>query len=195
MTTSTDLKDQGLPDLQGAAVLGAGTWNIDASHSSVSFIVRHLMISKVRGSFTKVSGTVTVPENPLATVIDVSIEPSSISTADEARDTHLRSADFLDAERFGLITFRSSSVTVSHGGYRLTGDLTMRGITRSVALDVQFEGLSTDPWGTTKAGFSASGELNRKDWGIEYNAALEAGGVLIGERVKLELDIQLAQGR
>ncbi len=173
--------------------LTAGTWNIDASHTTVGFVVRHLMIAKVRGSFTKVSGTVTVPEDPFATVVDVVIDPLSISTADEARDGHLRGADFLDVEKYGQITFKSTKITAAGGGYQLVGDLTIKGISKSVSLDVEFDGIQQDPWGNTKAGFSATGEINRKDWGIEYNAALEAGGVLIGEQVKLQLDVELAK--
>lgn len=175
-----------------SAPIAIGTWNVDASHSNVGFMVRHLMIAKVRGNFTKVTGTVTVPEDPFATVVDVVIDPNSITTGDDARDGHLRGADFLDSEKYGQITFRSTSVSEVKGGYQLVGDLTLHGVTKSVALDVEFEGVSKDPWGNTKAGFSASGEINRKDWGIEYNAALETGGVLIGEMVKLQLDIELA---
>ena len=173
--------------------LTTGTWNIDASHTTVGFVVRHLMIAKVRGSFTKVSGTVTVPEDPFGTVIDVTIDPTSISTADEARDGHLRGADFLDVEKYGQITFKSTKVTADGDGYQLIGELTIKGVTNAVTLEVDFDGIQQDPWGNTKAGFSATGEINRKDWGIEYNAALEAGGVLIGEMVKLQLDVELGR--
>jgi polyisoprenoid-binding protein YceI len=178
------------------SVLSTGTWTIDPAHTSVGFTVRHLMISKVRGSFTTVSGSVTVPEgDPFATVVDVIIDPVSITTGEANRDVHLRSADFLDVEKFPAIAFRSTSITAAKGGYQLGGDLTMHGVTRSVSLDVEFDGVGTDPWGNTKAGFSASGEINRKDWGLEYNAALEAGGVLIGENIKLQFDVQLAQAK
>ena len=173
--------------------LATGTWNIDASHSTVGFVVRHLMIAKVRGTFTKVSGTVTVPEDPFSTVVDVTIDPLSINTADEARDGHLRGADFLDVEKYGQITFKSTGIVADGSDYQLIGDLTLKGVTKSMTLAVEFEGTQQDPWGNTKAGFSATGEINRKDWGIEYNAALETGGVLIGEQVKLQLDIELAK--
>ena len=176
-----------------APTLTTGTWNIDASHTTVGFVVRHLMIAKVRGSFTKVSGTVTVPEDPLATLIDVTIDPTSIATADDARDGHLRGSDFLDVEKYGRITFKSTKVTANGDGYQLVGELTIKGVTNAVTLEVDFDGVREDPWGNIKAGFSATGEINRKDWGIEYNAALEAGGVLIGEMVKLQLDVELVR--
>ena len=173
--------------------LTAGTWAIDPSHSSVSFTVRHLMISKVRGSFGNVVGSVTVTNDLAGTLVDVTIDPASIDTGEPARDAHLRNADFLDVAKFGQITVKSTAVEASKDGYRLVGDLTIRGIAKSVQLAVEFDGTGIDPWGNTKAGFSASGEINRKDWGIEYNAVLEAGGVLIGEQVKLQIDAQLVQ--
>jgi polyisoprenoid-binding protein YceI len=173
--------------------LAVGNWNVDPSHSSVSFSVKHLMISKVRGSFNTFSGTVTVPEDRLATVVDVVIDPASINTGDAARDGHLKTNDFFDVEAFPSWGFKSSAVKAKGSDYVLVGDLTMKGVTKPVELDVEFEGIGTDPWGNTKAGFTASGEVNRKDWGIEYNAVLETGGVMVGEKVKLELDIQLVK--
>jgi polyisoprenoid-binding protein YceI len=163
--------------------LTPGTWNIDPAHSSVGFSVRHMMISKVRGSFKAVAGSLTVPEDRFATSVKVSIDMASIDTGDAARDAHLHGSDFLD-----IAAFASAS-----GSYVLNGNLTIKDVTKPVALDVEFDGTGVDPWGNTKAGFSASGQINRKDWGIEYNAVLEAGGVMIGEDVKLNLDIQLAK--
>jgi polyisoprenoid-binding protein YceI len=173
--------------------LTPGTWTIDPMHSSVGFTVKHLMISKVRGSFQTFTGTVVVPENRLDTAVDVSIDPASVATGDANRDGHLRTGDFFDAETFPTWTFRSTGIRADGDDYKLAGELTMRGVTNSVELAVEFEGVTKDPYGNTKAGFSAEGEVNRKDWGMEYNAALETGGVLIGEKVKLTLDIQLAK--
>ena len=173
--------------------LTPGTWTIDSAHSSVAFSVKHLMISKVRGSFSGFSGTVTVPEDRLATSIEVTIDPATVNTADANRDAHLKTGDFFDTEKFPSWTFVSKGIRVDGNDYVLSGDLTMRGVTKPVDLEVEFEGVSKDPWGNTKAGFSAQGEVNRKDFGMEYNAALEAGGVLIGEKVKLSFDIELAK--
>ena len=173
--------------------LTPGTWTIDASHSSVAFSVKHLMISKVRGSFSGFSGTVTVPEDRLATTVEVTIDPTTVNTADANRDAHLKNSDFFDTENFPSWTFVSKGIRVDGGDYVMSGDLTMRGVTKPVDLQVEFEGVSKDPWGNTKAGFSAQGEVNRKDFGMEYNAALETGGVLIGEKVKLSFDIELAR--
>jgi polyisoprenoid-binding protein YceI len=173
--------------------LAVGTWNIDSSHSSVTFSVKHLMISKVRGSFTTFSGTVSVPEDRMATVVDVVIDPTSVNTGDAARDGHLKNSDFFDAENHPTWEFKSTAIKANGSNYVLVGNLTLLGVTKPVELDVEFEGIGTDPWGNTKAGFSAEAEVNRKDWGMEYNAALETGGVLVGEKVKLQFDIQLVK--
>jgi polyisoprenoid-binding protein YceI len=173
--------------------LAPGVWNVDTAHSGLSFVVKHLMISKVRGSFDIFSGTVTVPEDRLASTISVTVDPSSINTGDAARDGHLKTNDFFAVEEFPTWTFTSTAVQAKGSEYVVIGDLTMRGVTKSVELAVEFDGVGTDPWGNTKAGFAAEGEINRKDWGIEYNAALETGGVLVGEKVKLQLDVQLVK--
>lgn len=173
--------------------LTPGIWTIDAAHSSVAFSVKHLMISKVRGSFSGFSGTVTVPEDRLATAVEVTIDPATVNTADANRDAHLKNGDFFDTEQFPSWKFVSKGIRVDGDDYVLTGDLTMRGVTKPVDLEVEFEGVSKDPWGNIKAGFSAQGEVNRKDFGMEYNAALETGGVLIGEKVKLSFDIELGK--
>jgi polyisoprenoid-binding protein YceI len=173
--------------------LAPGVWNVDPAHSSLSFVVKHLMISKVRGSFEVFSGSVTVPEDRLAATVNVTIDPKSVSTGDASRDGHLATNDFFAVEEFPTWTFVSTSISPKGSDHVLVGNLTMRGVTHPVELTVEFEGVGTDPWGNTKAGFTAEGEINRKDWGIEYNAALETGGVLIGEKVKLQLDVQLAK--
>ena len=168
--------------------LPAGTWALDPTHSEVGFVARHLMVTKVRGSFGEVSGTVTVKDDVLDSVADVTIKTDSISSGTADRDAHLRSADFFDVENHPEIRFVSTSFT----GDTLVGDLTIKGITKPVTLDVDFNGVATDPWGNTKAAFEAEGEIDRTQWGLNWNAALETGGVLVSEKIKLKLDVQLA---
>jgi len=167
--------------------LTPGTWTIDPAHTEVGFVARHLMVSKVRGQFTEVSGTVTVAEDLSASTAEVSIGVASVSTGSPDRDTHLRSADFFDVENHPAMTFTSTSFD----GSALVGDLTIKGVTKPVTLDVEFGGVTTDPWGHTKAGFEASTTVNRKEWGLEWNVPLEGGGVLVGDKVTLSIDVQL----
>jgi len=169
--------------------LTTGTWAIDPTHSEVGFVARHLMVTKVRGSFTDVSGTVQVGQDLGESVANVTIKTASVSTGTADRDTHLRSADFFDVDTFPEITF----VSTSYHGDTLTGDLTIKGVTKAVTLDVDFNGVATDPWGNDKAAFEATGELNRTDWGLTWNANLEKGGVLVSEKIKLVIDVQLAK--
>jgi polyisoprenoid-binding protein YceI len=172
--------------------LPVGTWTVDAAHTSVSFTVKHLMISKVRGAFAGVSGQVVVPEDRFSSTVEVTIDPATVDTRDPNRDNHLRAGDFFDIANHPTWTFRSSQVRPDGDDeFVLVGDLTIRGVTRPVELEVEFSGVSKDPWGNLKAGFEAEAEINRKDWGLEYNAVLETGGVVIGEKVKLHLDVQL----
>jgi len=173
--------------------LTTGTWNVDASHSSVGFSVRHLMLSKVRGRFGAFTGTITVGENLLDSKLEASVEMTSVSTDDEGRDAHLRGADFFDVENFPTMSFTSTSLAVKGNNYELAGALTIKGVTKPATFVLEFEGVSADPWGNTKAGFTAEAEINRKDWGLEWNVALEAGGVLVGEKVKIQLDIEAAK--
>lgn len=172
------------------AGLAAGTWAIDPSHSEVGFSVRHLMVSKVRGALSGVAGTITVGESEVA--VAATIDAATISTRDENRDGHIKSADFFDIENHPTWTFTSTGFEAKGNDITLTGDLTLRGVTKPVALEVEFVGVNTDPWGNTKAGFEAKGEINRKDFGVEWNAPLETGGVLVGEKVSIELNIQAA---
>ena len=169
--------------------LTTGTWAIDPTHSEVGFVARHLMVTKVRGSFADVSGTVEVAADIAQSVATVAIRTGSVSTGTADRDAHLRGEDFFDAEQFPEMTF----VSTSFDGDTLTGDLTIKGVTRPVALDVEFNGVATDPWGTEKAAFEAEGELDRTDWGLTWNANLEKGGVLVSEKIRLVLDVQLAR--
>ncbi|WP_392543186.1 YceI family protein [Oryzobacter telluris] len=168
--------------------LPAGTWAIDPTHSEVGFVARHLMVSKVRGSFTDVAGTVVVKDDVTDSVADVTIKTDSVSTGTADRDGHLRSADFFDVENHPEIRF----VSTSFDGTVLKGDLTIKGVTNPVSLDVDYNGVATDPWGNTKAAFEAEGDIDRTQWGLNWNAALEAGGVLVSEKIKLKLDVQLA---
>jgi polyisoprenoid-binding protein YceI len=172
------------------AGLTAGTWNIDPTHSTVEFVVRHLMVSKVRGRFQDVSGAITVGSDPLASKVEAIIAVKSVDTGNADRDNHLRTNDFFSPDTFPTITFKSTSIKGSGVDYTLVGELTLKGVTKRVELALEFNGVSADPWGGTRAGFSANGEINRKDFGVEWNAPLEGGGVVIGEKVKLELEIE-----
>ena len=167
-----------------------GTWNIDPAHSSVGFTARHLMISKVRGQFGKFSGTIEVPDDRLGAKVDATVDVTSITTGDEARDGHLRGPDFFEVDQYPTFSFVSTGLTRRGDDFALAGDLSIKGITKPVTFALDFDGVGKDPWGNTKAGFSAETEINRKDWGLEWNVALEAGGVLVGDKVKLHLDIQ-----
>ena len=171
------------------------TWQIDTAHSAAEFAVRHMMISTVKGHFAEVSGTVVIDEaNPGASTVTVSIPVASIDTRDPKRDAHLKSADFFDAEKFPTITFVSTRVIGSIAGEsKLVGNLTMHGVTREVTLDVEAAGRGKDPWGGQVAGFSARTKINRKDFGLEWNVALETGGVLVGEEVKISLEVEVKQ--
>ncbi|HEY0381637.1 MAG TPA: YceI family protein [Candidatus Elarobacter sp.] len=169
----------------------AKTYAIDPAHTTAEFIVRHLMISKVRGRFTSVTGTINVPEGSTVPVsIDVTIDAASIDTREEQRDAHLKSADFLEAEKFGTITFKSTGFDGSGDAFKVRGDLTIHGVTREVVLDTTFEGRTTDPWGNDRIGYEAHTKISRKDHGLGWNQALETGGVLVGDDVKIELNVE-----
>jgi len=168
----------------------SGTYAIDATHTNVEFAVKHMMITTVKGRFSDVKGAVTIPESGEPTV-DVTIAAASIDTRVEARDTHLRSADFFDVEQFPELRFVSAKVRRTDDGYQLVGDLTIRGVTKPVTLTVAEEGAGTDPWGNQKASFSATGKFNRSEFGLSWNAALETGGVLVSDEVKVSIDAQL----
>jgi polyisoprenoid-binding protein YceI len=169
-------------------------WNLDPSHSTAHFGVRHMMISTVRGHFEKVSGTVALDElDATKSQIDVAIDATSIATRDPKRDGHLRSADFFDVENHPTITFHSTKIAKSgEDQYRVTGDLTIRGTTKSVTLDVAGPTApQTTPWGMVARGVSATGKVNRKDFGLNWNAAIEAGGFVVGDEVKIEFEAEL----
>jgi polyisoprenoid-binding protein YceI len=167
-------------------------WNIDGAHSGINFSVRHMVVSKVRGRFGKFGGTLDLDGADLTrSTIDVTIDASSIDTGTAQRDDHLRSADFFDAERFPELRFRSKRIEqAGRDHYRVLGDLTIRDITRELMLDVEYGGQAKDPWGNERAGFLAKASIDRKDFGLTWNQVLEAGGLLVGDRVDIELEVQ-----
>lgn len=171
------------------------SWQIDSSHSHINFTARHMMISKVRGSFESFSGTVNFDEeNPVNTSVDIEVDLSSINTRDAQRDGHLKSPDFFDVESHPTMRFVSTRVEqIDENNGRLIGDLTIKGVTNEVALDVEYAGVAKSPWGTESAGFSATGSLNRKDWGLNWNQTLETGGVLVGDKINIEIELELVK--
>ncbi|QNK57641.1 YceI family protein [Paenibacillus sp. PAMC21692] len=170
-------------------------WAVDASHSVVEFSVRHMMIAKVRGFFHAFEASIEADVDDLTTAdITFKIDLSSVDTRNGDRDAHLKSGDFFDVEKHPTLDFKATSITKSgKGEYEVTGDVTLHGVTRSETFEVSFEGSGKDPWGNTKAGFSAKGAINRSDYGLTYNAALETGGVLIGDEVKISIEIEALQ--
>jgi len=168
----------------------AGTWTIDASHSEVGFSVRHLMVSKVKGKFETFEGTLTIAENPLESTVSVEIDLASINTSDATRDGHLQSADFFEVENHPKMTFTSTKVEAAGSDYKVTGDLTIKGVTKSVVLDLEFNGVSPDPWGGTRSGFSAETEISRKDFGIDFQIPLDGGGAVVGDKIKVQLEVE-----
>ena len=169
------------------------SWKIDPSHSEIQLSVRHMMISKVRGRFESFSGEVDFnEENPAASSVNVTIDASSISTRDPQRDGHLKSPDFLNVEEYPALRFKSNRVeVVSEKKGRIYGELTIRDISREVVLDAEFSGTAKSPWGTTSAGFSATTSFDRKDWGLGWNQALETGGILVGDKVDVNIELEL----
>ena len=171
-------------------------WVIDPSHSEIAFKVKHLMISNVKGLFSEFTAEVLTDGDDFSTAeISFSMNSASINTGNADRDAHLRSADFFDAENFGTISFTSGSLVAggSSDEYTLNGNLSIKGVEKPVSLSVEFGGTKADPWGNEKAGFSIEGKINRTDWGLSWNAALETGGVLIAEEVKISCEIELSK--
>jgi len=170
-------------------------WQIDSNHSHIQFSVRHMMISTVRGRFERFTGAIEADEqDPTRSRVEVQIEADSIDTRNPQRDADLRSSNFLDANNYPYLSFKSTRIErtdANHG--RITGDLTIRGTTREVVLDVEYAGQAKSPWGTTSAGFSATTKLNRKDWGLTWNVALETGGVMVGDEVKVDIELELVK--
>jgi len=183
MTDSTTI----VPEIAGYK---AGTWTLDAAHSDVQFTVRHMMISKVRGTFGVKSATIIAPENPLEAKIEATVDVASVNTRDEGRDAHLRSADFFDAETYPTMEFHSTGVRLEGGKFLVDGELSLHGVTKPVTFDVDFGGFGQDPFGNYKAGATAKAVIDREEFGLTWNAALETGGVLVGKDVTIELDLQ-----
>jgi polyisoprenoid-binding protein YceI len=178
-----------------SAPQGLTTWSIDPAHSNVEFSVRHLMITTVKGRFSDISGTVRSHDaDPAKGDVDITIGIPSIDTREPQRDTHLRSADFFDAENFPFMTFKSHRIENGEGtSFRLIGDLTIRGVSRTVPLDVTSEGRTKDPWGGERSGFSATARIKRSEFGLTWNQVLEAGGVAVGDDVKISIDVELVK--
>ncbi len=191
MTTTHPSTSLPTRTVDGTAVPAAGRYQLDPSHSSVAFSVRHLMVSKTKGRFADFAGTITIGEDPLESSVDVTIQAASVDTRDDTRDSHLRSPDFLDVDRHPVISYRSTAVRPAGDGTWLAdGELTIRDVSRPVPLVVSFEGGAIDPWGSARVGFEAHAELDREAFGLTWNQALESGGVLVGKTVKIDLEAE-----
>jgi polyisoprenoid-binding protein YceI len=167
-----------------------GTWVIDRAHSDLKIIARHLMVTKVRGTFDNLSGTIVVAEDPTQSTVEVVAKAATVTTGTADRDNHLRSPDFLDAENHPEIVFKSTKLTPKNDRWILSGDLTVRGVTRPVTFALTFDGEAVDPFGNTKAAFTAVGEVDREQWGLTWNVPLEGGGVLVSKTLRVEFDVQ-----
>ncbi|BFU48057.1 YceI family protein [Krasilnikovia sp. MM14-A1004] len=176
-------------EFQGLQIPAAGTYELDAAHKRVGFVVRHLMVSKVRGEFATASATVTIAEDPLQSSVVATIQTDSVRTGQDDRDKHLRTGDFFEAEKYPTMEYRSTGIKSFEGNeFVLDGELTIKGITRPVELVVEFEGVGRSPYGFDVFGFSATTEIDREEWGLTYNMALETGGVMIGKKIKIEIE-------
>jgi polyisoprenoid-binding protein YceI len=196
MNTTTETSNTRLPPSPAAADSASAVWDIDGSHTHAGFKVRHLMISHVRGQLGPVTGTVVIDEGDLArSRVDISVDARGVDTRDPKRDEHLRSADFFDVANHPAVTFRSTRVEAPSGpggDLRVTGDLTIRGVTRPVTLEVEaLPPAIQDPWGNARRGVSARARVNRKDWGLKWNLAIEAGGVAVGDEVAIEIEAEI----
>ena len=192
--TSAPITNPAVRLVEGEEVPAAGTYAIDQSHSHVGFAVRHLMVSKVRGRFSDFAGTVEIAENPLDSKVSVTIQTASADTRDENRDAHLRSEDFFDSENWPTMTYRSRSVRpTGKGRYIVDGDLTIKDVTTAVPLEVTFEGGGGDPWGGVRIGFSATAELDREAFEINWNSPLDGGGFVLGKKVSIEIEAEAVQ--
>jgi polyisoprenoid-binding protein YceI len=168
------------------------SWSIDPAHSLVEFSAKHMMFTTVKGRFTAITGLILdVADDPTRSSVEAEIQTASLSTGDDKRDGHLRSADFLDVETYPTVTFKSTRVDGTRDRFHVTGDLTIRGITRQVTLDAEFQGTGKSPWGQAVAGFAAQTTINRKDFGLNWNVALETGGVLVSDTIKISLELQV----
>lgn len=168
-----------------------GTWHIDAVHSEVSFSVRHMMVSKVRGHFTEFEGAIVTAEQPADSSVTATIKLDSIDTRNEQRDNHIRSADFFDVAQYPDMTYRSTALVAGPGGnWTVDGELSLRGVTRSVPLHLELNGFTADPYGGQRAGFSATAEINRRDFGVDISMPMDGGGVVVGDKISITLEIE-----
>jgi len=170
--------------------LTAGAWTIDPVHSDVSFTVRHMMVSKVRGHFTNIEGQIVAADNLLDSSVSATIDLSSIDTNNEQRDAHIRSADFFEVESHPHMTYQSTAIRPDGDGYTIDGELSLHGVTKPVQLALELNGVTPDPYGKTRAGFSASTEINRKYFGIDINMPMDGGGVVVGDKIQIALEIE-----
>ena len=177
--------------LAGVDLPAAGLWQIDPSHAEVAFVGRHFGLTKIRGRFVGVSGSVAVGDDPASSSVEVAIDMASVSSGDNGRDDHLRSADFFDVGEYPTATFRSTGVGVIGANATMRGDLTIKGVSREIELEVDYLGHAADPWGNDRAVFSARGRINREDWGLTWNMLLEAGGLLVSKEIGLEIEVEL----
>jgi polyisoprenoid-binding protein YceI len=168
----------------------AATWNIDTVHSEVGFSVRHMMVSKVRGRFTKFSGQLVTADDPLQSSVTAEIDLTSINTGQEQRDEHIRSADFFEVETYPTMTYKSTGIRVEDGEYILDGDLTLKGVTKNVPLRLELQGFGEDPYGGYRAGFTATGEINRRDFNVNFSAPMQNGGAIVADKIQLHLEIE-----
>ena len=185
-TTTQDLTRT----VDGTAVPAVGRWVIDGSHTSAEFVARHLMVTKVRGGFGSITGTIDVAEDPTESSVEVAIDTVSVMTGDAKRDDHVKSPDFLDVENHPEMRFASTAVRATGSSWIVDGDLTIKGIPKPVTLDFDFAGIATDPWGNQKAAFSATATINREDWDLNWNVPLETGGVLVSKKINIEIELQ-----
>jgi polyisoprenoid-binding protein YceI len=168
----------------------AGTWSIDPVHSEVGFSVRHMMVSKVRGRFRNFSGQIVTGDSPLTSSVTAEIDLASVDTGNEQRDAHIRSADFFETQAHPVMTYRSTGIRRHGGGYVLDGKLTLKGVTRDVPLALEVNGFGPDAYGGTRAGFTATAQINRHDFGVNFNPVMETGGAVVGDKVTIELEIE-----
>ena len=168
----------------------AGTWNVDTTHSEIGFSVRHMMVSKVRGKFNTFSATIVTGAEPSGSSVTAEIDLSSIDTGNEQRDGHLKSADFFEVDKHEKMTYQSTSVTADGSDWTVNGDLTLHGVTKSVPLKLELNGITPDPYGNTRAGFTATGEISRGDFGIEFNMPMDGGGVVVGDKIQINIEVE-----
>lgn len=176
--------------VDGVTVPSVGLWNLDPAHTSAEFVARHLMVTKVRGGFGSIAGSINVAESPADSAVEVVVQTTSVSTGAEDRDAHIKGEDFFDVDNYPEMKFVSTDIQPVGSSWKVAGDLTIKDVTRPVTLDMEFVGVIDDTWGNSKAAFSATTEIEREDWGLTWNVALEAGGVLVSKKITIEIEVQ-----